>query len=178
LRSCFLFSCYLKKLMFSMILLFLRGSFSSISSWNLGSFRTISLWACLLNVNGPWLLTCSIRGGLLYTNFQDLTRPNFKAGDFNLEAERKLSSGLKGPVKEFRLTVAGIWGCRIIGFVGLVFIISRSKKAKFKARNRLNRSLFRNLFAREGFDEQIIWILVDRSSKIDESWKEEWEFLV
>ena len=51
----------------------------------------------------------------------------------------------------------------------MVFIISRSKKAKFKARKRLNRSLFRNSFAREGFDEQIIWILVDRSSKIDES---------
>ncbi len=41
-------------------------------------------------------------------NFQDLTRPSFKVGDFNLEAEREFSSGLKDPVKALLLTLVGV----------------------------------------------------------------------
>ncbi len=56
-----------------------------------------------------------------------------------------------------------------LDLLSLVFIISRSKKAKFKARNRLNRNLFMNLFAREGFEERIILISVGLYCKIDDS---------
>lgn len=55
--SCFLFYCSRKKFMFSTILLFFIGSFSRIYLWNLGSFLTTNLFACLLKANGPSLLS-------------------------------------------------------------------------------------------------------------------------
>ena len=63
-------------------------------------------------------------------NFQDWIFPNFKLGELSLEAESKLSSGLKDLTIEFVLLSVGVCGSKIIGFVVISFIITLSKKAK------------------------------------------------
>ena len=43
-------------------------------------------------------------------NFQDRTRPSFKVGELSLDAESRLSSGLKDPTIEFVLLNVGVCG--------------------------------------------------------------------